>query len=174
METKTISPSTVHRRQSTRVAAPVTSAQTPPHHHHHHHRSGSSSRPSSSSRPLDSLPDRDRETTNTTRSRRSSTSRDPTVPDRAESTRSSRHKNSSRPHESKYQPEMSGNSAVAQGAPVATPSESKHGGSSSKPPRTRVSINTQTGNWVLGKTIGAGSMGKVKLAKRVEGGEQVR
>lgn len=30
-----------------------------------------------------------------------------------------------------------------------------------------------TGTWALGKTIGAGSMGKVKLAKNVETGEQV-
>lgn len=30
-----------------------------------------------------------------------------------------------------------------------------------------------TGQWALGKTIGAGSMGKVKLAKNVETGEQV-
>jgi len=31
-----------------------------------------------------------------------------------------------------------------------------------------------TGTWALGKTIGAGSMGKVKLAKHSESGEQVR
>jgi hypothetical protein len=31
-----------------------------------------------------------------------------------------------------------------------------------------------TGTWALGKTIGAGSMGKVKLAKHCETGEQVR
>lgn len=31
-----------------------------------------------------------------------------------------------------------------------------------------------TGTWSLGKTIGAGSMGKVKLAKHLETGEQVR
>jgi hypothetical protein len=31
-----------------------------------------------------------------------------------------------------------------------------------------------TGTWALGKTIGAGSMGKVKLAKHAETGEQVR
>lgn len=30
-----------------------------------------------------------------------------------------------------------------------------------------------TGTWALGKTIGAGSMGKVKLAKHSETGEQV-
>lgn len=38
----------------------------------------------------------------------------------------------------------------------------------------RTTITTQTGQWTLGKTIGAGSMGKVKLAKNLETGEQVR
>lgn len=38
---------------------------------------------------------------------------------------------------------------------------------------TRTSIPTQSGKWILGKTIGAGSMGKVKLAKKEDGTEQV-
>lgn len=40
-------------------------------------------------------------------------------------------------------------------------------------PRRRTTITTPTGQWALGKTIGAGSMGKVKLAKNMETGEQV-
>lgn len=39
--------------------------------------------------------------------------------------------------------------------------------------RRRTTIDTQTGKWGLGKTIGAGSMGKVKLAKNLETGDQV-
>ena len=39
--------------------------------------------------------------------------------------------------------------------------------------RKRTEIDAQTGKWSLGKTIGAGSMGKVKLAKNLETGEQV-
>jgi serine/threonine protein kinase KIN1/2 len=39
--------------------------------------------------------------------------------------------------------------------------------------RRRTSISTSTGTWSLGKTIGQGSMGKVKLAKNTETGEQV-
>jgi serine/threonine protein kinase len=39
--------------------------------------------------------------------------------------------------------------------------------------RRRTTLDTQTGKWALGKTIGAGSMGKVKLAKNLETGEQV-
>lgn len=42
-------------------------------------------------------------------------------------------------------------------------------------PRRRTSITApKTGQWILGKTIGAGSMGKVKLAKQAETGESVR
>lgn len=39
--------------------------------------------------------------------------------------------------------------------------------------RRRTTIGAQTGQWSLGKTIGAGSMGKVKLARNLETGEQV-
>lgn len=38
--------------------------------------------------------------------------------------------------------------------------------------RRRTSITAQTGTWSLGKTIGQGSMGKVKLARNIETGEQ--
>lgn len=40
-------------------------------------------------------------------------------------------------------------------------------------PKRRTTITTPSGQWALGKTIGAGSMGKVKLAKNMETGEQV-
>jgi len=46
--------------------------------------------------------------------------------------------------------------------------------STSNAPRRRTTIECTTGLWDLGKTIGAGSMGKVKLAKNRETGEQVR
>ena len=39
--------------------------------------------------------------------------------------------------------------------------------------RRRTTIDATTGHWDLGKTIGAGSMGKVKLARNKETGEQV-
>ena len=39
--------------------------------------------------------------------------------------------------------------------------------------RRRTNIDATTGSWELGKTIGAGSMGKVKLAKNKATGEQV-
>lgn len=125
-------------------------------------------------RPVeDILPQRDYETTNVAQStRRRSTDRPPAV--RAESSRSAsgHHRSSSRQH---YAPsDMSGTTASNGGgpAPIVTPIESRH--STSKTGRGRTTIPAKTGNWVLGKTIGAGSMGKVKLARRVEGGEQVR
>mgnify|MGYP000961126867 CR=1 FL=1 len=45
--------------------------------------------------------------------------------------------------------------------------------SSTKQSRSRTTIPTQSGKWILGKTIGAGSMGKVKLARKEDGSEQV-
>lgn len=40
--------------------------------------------------------------------------------------------------------------------------------------RRRTTIDASTGLWELGKTIGAGSMGKVKLARNKDTNEQVR
>ena len=52
---------------------------------------------------------------------------------------------------------------------------SRSGTQAAPQPRRRTSINApHTGQWILGKTIGAGSMGKVKLAKQAESGESVR
>lgn len=64
------------------------------------------------------------------------------------------------------------------GAAVQTPNAAKTQTSDSVPgsgntTKKRTTITAQTGNWALGKTIGAGSMGKVKLAKNLETGEQV-
>jgi hypothetical protein len=133
-------------------------------------------RPPSSSRAIeDVLPQRDYGTSNLNRSTsRRSRDRPPVV--RAESSRTSHHRTSSRSaHQHQHQPsDMSEVSAGVNGggpAPVVTPIESRHSGRTGKP---RTTIPAQSGNWILGKTIGAGSMGKVKLARRAEGGEQVR
>ncbi|KAM5507926.1 Serine/threonine-protein kinase [Microsporum canis] len=48
-----------------------------------------------------------------------------------------------------------------------------NGASLAAQPKRRTTITTPSGQWALGKTIGAGSMGKVKLAKNLETGEQV-
>lgn len=54
-------------------------------------------------------------------------------------------------------------------APVVAAQETRQPGKG----KSRTTIPAATGNWILGKTIGAGSMGKVKLARKAEGGEQV-
>jgi hypothetical protein len=69
-------------------------------------------------------------------------------------------------------------SAVAtnNGSTSAPPASDAHHQSHSagKQTRSRTTIPTQSGKWILGKTIGAGSMGKVKLARKEDGSEQVR
>ncbi|OLN96002.1 Protein kinase kin1 [Colletotrichum chlorophyti] len=52
-------------------------------------------------------------------------------------------------------------------SPPASSSATKHTS------RSRTTIPTPSGKWILGKTIGAGSMGKVKLARKEDTGEQV-
>ncbi|RKF62438.1 Protein kinase kin1 [Erysiphe neolycopersici] len=54
--------------------------------------------------------------------------------------------------------------------PIASAHDSRHGTRSGK---SRTTVPAPSGNWVLGKTIGAGSMGKVKLARKLETGEEV-
>jgi serine/threonine protein kinase KIN1/2 len=64
-----------------------------------------------------------------------------------------------------------GASHSASGAPGAP--DNKHPSAAAKHSRSRTTIPTQSGKWILGKTIGAGSMGKVKLARKEDGSEQV-
>jgi hypothetical protein len=66
--------------------------------------------------------------------------------------------------------------AAADGRPHASHhlAAAPNGVSLASQPKRRTTISTPTGQWALGKTIGAGSMGKVKLAKNIETGEQVR
>jgi hypothetical protein len=57
----------------------------------------------------------------------------------------------------------------------AAPADAKMGQVQPATTKRRTTITApSTGTWSLGKTIGAGSMGKVKLAKHLESGEQVR
>ncbi|KAK7747310.1 Serine/threonine-protein kinase [Cytospora paraplurivora] len=58
--------------------------------------------------------------------------------------------------------------------PAAVPPSAADPRSSGQPKaRSRTTIPTQSGKWILGKTIGAGSMGKVKLAKKEDSNETV-
>ena len=63
--------------------------------------------------------------------------------------------------------------AVAVPTPTAARTQSAVASGSGTPVKRRTELSAQTGQWSLGKTIGAGSMGKVKLAKNLETGEQV-
>lgn len=125
---------------------------------------------------------RDHETINLARrpSSRRSSSRDRASEYHAESARG-QHRERSRPGSSRISTEISGGAAVvANGgsvpsptaAPSAHPERPSTSGNASMG-RRRTSIITMTGTWWLGKTIGQGSMGKVKLAKNIETGEQV-
>lgn len=143
-----------------------------------------SDKPPSSSQQaqLANVARRDYETTNVARppSSRRSSSHDRSYPapppKRTESTRDSR-RQSSRPSHSRNSSHVSPAVPPTNGASTATPprappSDPANQGSGGVAKR-RTTIPAQTGQWSLGKTIGAGSMGKVKLAKNIETGEQV-
>lgn len=71
----------------------------------------------------------------------------------------------------RYGPDSSATAAATNGATTEQP---RHAPPNNASGRRRTTISAQTGQWALGKTIGAGSMGKVKLARNLETGEQVR
>ena len=131
---------------------------------------------------------RDYETTNVARppSTRRSSSRDRSYaappPRRTESTRDTRRTPARAGSRSRNGSQMDAKAATAAVAPsgaAQTPSGARETvdaaaqASGSTTTRKRTEIDAQTGKWSLGKTIGAGSMGKVKLAKNLETGEQV-
>ena len=170
----TVSPTTVERSGSRRIS----SHSTPSRSQSSRVKSAVSPEPGRTnsthrrraSRVEEVLPQLDYETSNVAaQTSRTSSHKDRPLPNRAESGRSAsghHHRSSSR-----YNSDMATTVANSGGpAPIVQPSESRHRSSG----KSRTTIPAQTGNWVLGKTIGAGSMGKVKLARRVEGGEQVK
>ena len=144
------------------------------------HRANSTSqtqnRPPSSSRQanLINVARRDTEQTNLPRtpsSRRNSSDKHHAekAPTRTDSTRST-HRTSSRSGHSRHNSE--GPTLPATNGTTAETS-TKSPPASGGQPRRRTTISAQTGQWALGKTIGAGSMGKVKIARNLETGEQV-
>jgi hypothetical protein len=144
------------RSQSTRVKPVAPPSASPQRTNSEHHRANSRHKPVE-----EILPQANYETSNVAQ-----TSRRTSREDQNRSSSTHRHH-----HQSRYSSDMS--TAVANGggpAPVVNPQETRQSGKSGK---SRTTIPAPTGNWILGKTIGAGSMGKVKLARRAEGGEQV-
>jgi serine/threonine protein kinase KIN1/2 len=148
-----------------------------------HHRSGSRSYnqdavQTANNTGLTNVARRDFEETNVARpqsSRRSS--RD----GRSETGSGSRHvRTSSRPSSRRNSQDLSAAPAATNGTPTqaqaplpasAPPPYATGSTSYQTTGRRRTSITTPTGTWSLGKTIGQGSMGKVKLAKNIETGE---
>ncbi|KAK6854317.1 Protein kinase [Apiospora arundinis] len=147
-------------------------------HHSHHSRRLSNS----SARPVqDILPQHDYEQSNVAQHSKRPSSKDRRPPTSRSSDskgvhrRSSTRSNSS--HHNKHA-DMAGPTAVANnGGPAAVPpvmqAANEARATGAKQRTTRTSIPTQSGKWILGKTIGAGSMGKVKLARKEDGTEQV-
>jgi len=76
--------------------------------------------------------------------------------------------------QSRYQ-EQPTPAPLAANSPLNGNAPSEANRAPNQPPnlRRRTTIDATTGHWELGKTIGAGSMGKVKLARNKETGEQV-
>ncbi|CRK20969.1 hypothetical protein BN1708_003335 [Verticillium longisporum] len=152
--------------------------------HQRHPSSQSHSRQPSATRPIQDVlshHEYDRETTNVATYSKRSSARDrdsehtPSAP-RVDHTRPQRRSSTKSISNSRRQTqhEMAANSTVANsGGP--TPVSDSRGPSSSttKQGRGRTTIPTSSGKWILGKTIGAGSMGKVKLARKEDGPEQV-
>ncbi|KAH4049629.1 non-specific serine/threonine protein kinase [Parastagonospora nodorum] len=159
MSTATPASPSVVRNQSTRRAPPHASPADRP-----HRSQSTTSRPSTQSHArqqqgLNNVAARDWEQANVANEGvRRSESRDRPAPTPART-------ESSRRSHARYASDASTVSAMpANGVAAAQPANTKR--------RTTITAPS-TGTWTLGKTIGAGSMGKVKLAKHLETGEQV-
>lgn len=180
------------QRTRTVAARPSNAAQPPsqpPQKHSHHRRQSSQSRsqaqtydrpPPASKAVFDNLARRDREAARgslPSPARRSSSSRERSQ-ERAGTADSS---SSSKKHQRNLS--VQGHQRNSIDMPTAGPAPAAEGTATAAPaaqpvasntqPRRRTMITTPSGQWALGKTIGAGSMGKVKLAKNLETGEQV-
>lgn len=150
-----------HRTRSAAVRS-SNSSQPPPQSQYAHSKTPShDNRPPSNYAALDSIARQEAEA-KSRRDRDASAERPATA--RTESTRRHHQRTSSmQPRETESAP---GDSAQA-------PASGNGQSNAPTQPKRRTTISTPTGNWALGKTIGAGSMGKVKLAKNMETGEQV-
>ncbi|KAJ5578038.1 uncharacterized protein N7459_007002 [Penicillium hispanicum] len=166
-----------HRTRSVAVRS-SNSSQPPPQPHYSHSKTPSyDRRPPSNHAALDSVARRDFEASNAARmpSRRepsSERSRERPSTARTESNRRHQRNPSSQGHP-RESIDAVGTVAADRTADSAHATGTHGSTIASAQPRRRTTITTPTGQWALGKTIGAGSMGKVKLAKHLETGEQV-
>ena len=168
---------------SARAAPPPVETHYAESYSHPHSRAAA---PPSQAPQLAGVARRDYETSNLARppSSRRSSSRDRANPQppaytRTDSNRSA-HRSSSKSGHHRYDSGPPHAAAGAQGqapAPqhgMSRPHGEGSGAVAQQQMKRRTTITTTTGTWSLGKTIGAGSMGKVKLARNSETGEQVR
>lgn len=164
-----------HRTRSVAVRS-SNSSQPPPQSHYSHSKTPSyDHRPPLNHSALDSVARRDFEASTAARmpSRREPSSERsqerPSTASRTESTRRHQRHSSTQGHQ-RESTDMAGTVVADRAADSSHSATGNHG---PVQPRRRTTITTPTGQWALGKTIGAGSMGKVKLAKNMETGEQV-
>lgn len=168
-----------HRTRSVAVRS-SNSSQPPPQTHYSHSRAPSyDRRPPSNYAAPESVGRRDFEASNVARmpSRRDPSSERsqerPSTATRTDSARRHQRNPSSSAHR-RESDDVAGTPARDGAAASSQHATETHGQPNvSAQPRRRTTITTPTGQWALGKTIGAGSMGKVKLAKNMETGEQV-
>ncbi|CAG8227252.1 unnamed protein product [Penicillium salamii] len=161
-----------HRTRSVAVR-PSTTTQPPPS-HSSHSKTSHDRRPPSNHAQLESVARRDLEASNVARvpsRREASSDRSQERPSTARTESTRRHqRNPSTGARQRDSVDMTPSSNVPETSQNATGSNAA---AATAAPRRRTTITTPTGQWALGKTIGAGSMGKVKLAKNTETGEQV-
>ncbi|KAE8149286.1 hypothetical protein BDV25DRAFT_4208 [Aspergillus avenaceus] len=174
---------TPHRTRSAAVR-PATANQIAQHHYHsdrHHSHSHSRSqsydrRPPSNQAVFDNIARRDFE--KQPPSRRSSSSHRsqerPSTAYRADPPSNKHHRNLSvQGHQRDSIDMATAGPVVAEGVVGSQPATSGSRLHPSVPSKRRTTISTPSGQWALGKTLGAGSMGKVKVGKNLETGEQV-
>ncbi|KAK6510364.1 serine/threonine-protein kinase KIN2 [Arthrobotrys conoides] len=163
----------------------VQQQQQQPHHHHHHHHQSHHYQSAMSSQPQTPASPgtvQRSQSTRTAHVRQSSINRTQTSAGRSEGYQHSTRRDPDQ-HSTRMQPppasyerrpdhnRQPSNMSDAQSSMVGTPGSLEEPGRSSQKSR-KLTLQGVTGSWVLGKTIGAGSMGKVKIARKSDGSEQ--
>ncbi|CAK45372.1 hypothetical protein CBS63078_5507 [Aspergillus niger] len=185
-----------HRTRSVAVRPATASQPSPQHHHHHHHHSQNryshsysksqsyDRRPPSNQAVFDNIARRDFEASRGAQpapfrrdSSRERSQERPSTSYRSEQPPSHKqHRNlSAHGHQRDSIDMATAGPIMAEG--VAGHSQAATGAhlhpTNSVQTKRRTMITTPSGQWALGKTLGAGSMGKVKVGKNMDTGEQV-
>ncbi|RGP75653.1 camk camkl kin1 kinase [Fusarium longipes] len=165
-----------HSHSHSRSASNAANSHPPPHHSQHQRTSSSARSTSQNDHESSRLAAKAKHHRSSSKDDRHPPPTRGPDPSRAHRRSSSRSKNNNH----NTQPEMapsanapSNGTSHANAAPQNNHADAPPRASTSKHARSRTVIPTQSGKWMLGKTIGAGSMGKVKLARKEDGSEQV-